>query len=335
MKKILITGAGGYIGSVATYLFLQKGYEVVAIDNFTRGYRGPLELLQEKYGKHQLRYFDLDLTGDISPVFQAEKNIEAVIHYAAYCNVGESMKQPELYFSNNVHGVLNVVDAMSKNGIDKLIFSSTCAVYGESKYVPLDENHPISPISVYGESKLMAEKIIGWYGKLKGLRSVMLRYFNVCGASDDSLIGDSKHPSFHLMQNAIRAALKIAPFELVCPKVDTPDGTPIRDYVNVVDLNEAHVAALNYLMKGGESDVFNLGTGKGASVMEIIDEVKKNTGATFELNHGETRAGDPARLFASNNKIKTTLKWEPKRSIEDSVKTLIEWYKKNPNGWKS
>ena len=333
MNKIIITGAGGYIGSVASYLFLQKGYEIVAIDNFARGYRGPLDLLQKKFDESKLRYFDLDLTGDISEVFRKEKNIEAVIHYAAYCNVGESMKQPELYFSNNVHGVLNIVDSMVKNGIDKLIFSSTCAVYGESKYVPLDEKHSYAPISPYGESKMMAETIIRWYAKLKGLRYVMLRYFNVCGASDDSLIGDSKHPSYHLMQNAVRAALGIDKFQLVCPKVDTPDGTPIRDYVNVVDLNEAHVAALDYLIKGGESDVFNLGTGKGDSVMEIVNEVKKVTGASFELNSGETRSGDPARLYASNEKIRRVLNWEPKRTLEDSVRTLVEWYKKNPNGW--
>ncbi len=335
MKKILITGAGGYIGSVGTYLFLEKGYEIVALDNFARGYRGPLELLQQKYGKEKLRYYEIDLTGDISPIFEKEKNIEAVIHYAAFCNVGESMKHPEWYFSNNVHGVLNVVEAMSRNKIDKLIFSSTCALYGESKYVPLDEKHPFAPISPYGESKRMAETIINWYSKLKGLRYVALRYFNVCGASDDSLIGDSKHPSFHLMQNAVRAALGIDKFHLVCPKVDTPDGTPIRDYVNVVDLNEAHSAALDYLGGGGASDVFNLGTGKGNSVMEIVEEVRKVTGVSFAIEGGEVRSGDPARLYASNEKIKNVLKWEPKRSLEDSVRTLVEWYKKNPDGWKS
>ena len=333
MKKILITGAGGYIGSNSTYLFLQKGYEVVGLDNFVRGFRKPLEVLQEKFGKDKLRFYDADLTHDISEVFAKEKNIDAIIHYAAFCNVGESMLQPELYFSNNTYGVANLLDAMTKNDIKNLIFSSTCAVYGQSEYMPLDEKHPTNPLSVYGESKRMAEKEIKWYAKQKDLKYVMLRYFNVCGASDDSLIGDSKKPSFHLMQNAVRSALGISKFELICPEVDTPDKTPIRDYVNVVDLNEAHALALDYLLKGGENDVFNLGTGAGNSVLEIVNKVQELTGKKFDLGKGPTRQGDPAQLYADNRKIKKVLGWEPKRSIEDSVRTLIEWYKARPNGW--
>lgn len=333
MKKILITGAGGYIGSNACYVFLQKGYEVVGLDNFVRGFRQPLEVLQSKFGKEKLRFYKADLTGDISEVFAKEKNIDAVIHYAAFCNVGESMQHPELYFSNNTFGSANLLHSMTEHGIKNLIFSSTCAVYGQSEYMPLDEKHPINPLSVYGESKRMSEKEIEWYAHQKDLKYVMLRYFNVCGASDDSLIGDSKKPSFHLMQNAVRSALGIAPFELICPTVDTPDKTPIRDYVNVVDLNEAHVKALEYLLNGGESDVFNLGTGAGNSVLEIVNKVQSLTGKKFELGKGPTRQGDPAKLYADNKKIKGVLGWEPKRTIEDSVRTLIEWYKSRPNGW--
>lgn len=333
MKKILITGAGGYIGSNSTYLFLQKGYEVVAVDNFVRGFRQPLEVLQNKFGTEKLRFYNYDITQDLSGLFEKEKDIEAVIHYAAFCNVGESMVQPELYFKNNTYGVASLLDAMSKNNIKNLIFSSTCAVYGQSQYMPLDEKHPIHPMSVYGESKRLSEIEILWYAQQKGLRYVMLRYFNVCGASDDSLIGDSKKPSFQLMQNAVRAALGIAPFQLICPEVETPDKTPIRDYVNVVDLNEAHVKALEYLLNGGKNDVFNLGTGSGNSVLEIVQKVQELTGKKFDLGRGEMREGDPARLFADNTKIKTTLGWEPKRTIEDSVRSLIKWYETRPNGW--
>lgn len=332
MNKILITGAGGYIGSNSAYVFLQKGYQVVAIDNFSNGYQQPLELVKEKF-PDTFSYYNLDLKDGIDEVFEKEQNIDAVVHYAAYCNVFESMKDPYLYFANNTYGCLNVLEAMTRHGVSKFIFSSTCATYGESQYAPLDEAHPQKPISPYGESKLMAEHTIEWYAKLKGLRYVILRYFNVCGASDDSLFGDSKKPSYALMQNAVRAALGLGEFKLVCPKVDTPDGTPIRDYINVVDLNEAHVAAYEYLAKDGESEVFNLGTGEGNSVLEIVHAVQKVTGKEFSLNSGETRTGDPAKLYASNEKIKRILKWEPKRSIEDSVRTLEKWYKERPDGW--
>lgn len=333
MKKILITGAGGYIGSVSTYLFLQKGYEVVAVDNYSRGFRQPLEVLQEKFGTEKLRFYEVDLRQDISAVLEKEPGIEAVVHYAAFCSVPESMAQPDLYFSNDTWGCANLIDAMTQHGIKNIVFSSTCAVYGESQYVPIDEKHPKNPISPYGDSKRMAEQVIEWYGKLKDLKYVMLRYFNVCGASDDSLIGDSKKPSFHLMQNAVRGAMGIEPFKMVCPKVDTPDGTPIRDYVNVVDLNEAHVLALEYLFNGGASDVFNLGTGNGNSVREIIHKVEEVTGKKIDITEGPTRAGDPARLFANNDKAKQLLKWNPSRDLEASVKSLVKWYEAHPHGW--
>ena len=210
MGKILITGAGGYIGSIASYVLLQEGFEIVAVDNFSAGYKEPLEVLQKKYGEEKLRFYNLDLTkDDISSVFDKEQGIEAVIHYAAHCLVDESMKNPQKYFYNNICGTLNLISAMLKNGIKNLVFSSTCAVYGQSKYVPIDENHPKQPQSPYGESKKIVEDIIIWFSKLKGLNFVILRYFNVCGASDDGLIGDAKKPSPHLVQNTVRGALVI------------------------------------------------------------------------------------------------------------------------------
>lgn len=333
MKKVLITGAGGYIGSVATYLLLQNGYEVVAIDNFCTGYRGPLELLQQKFGKGKLRFYEADLKGDLSSIFEKESGIEAVLHYAASCLVDESMKNPQKYFRNNILVTLNLLESMVKFKINKIIFSSTAAVYGEAQYVPIDEKHVLKPINVYGESKLMAEKIISWYAQLKGIKYLILRYFNVCGASDDGLIGDSKKPSTLLVQNAVRGVLGIEPFFLTCPVVDTPDKTPVRDYINVVDLNEAHLKGLEYLLNNGASEVINLGTETGNSVLEVVKKVEEATAAKIELKNTIPREGDPAKLIASVEKAKNILNWQPKRTIADSVKSLIAWYKVHPQGW--
>lgn len=335
MTKILITGAGGYIGSIATYVFLEAGFQVVGFDNFSTGYISPLKLLQRKYGEDMLHFYDLDLTKDnLSAIFEKEPGIEAVIHYAAYCLVDESMKNPQKYFANNIDSTLNVISVMLEKGIKNLVFSSTCAVYGQSKYVPIDENHPRVPFSPYGESKKITEDIIQWFGKLKELNFVILRYFNVCGASDDGLIGDSKNPSTLLVQNAVRGALGIEPFFLTYPEVETKDKSPIRDYINVVDLNLAHKKALEYLLKGGKNEIINLGTGKGHSVLDIVNKVQAITGVNFEIKKGNLRKGDPAKLIASIDKAKKVLGWEPQKTMEDSIKSLVTWYRKNPHGWK-
>jgi len=332
MKTILITGAGGYIGSVATSLLLSKGYKVIAADNFSTGYRGPLELLQKTYGEDKLKIYEIELKGFFSHIFQ-ENTIDLVLHYAASCSVNESMQKPEKYFSNNTGGTQRLLETMLDHGVKNIVFSSTCAVYGEAEYTPLDEAHPTHPANPYGESKLMSEKIIRWYGELKELHYVILRYFNVCGATDDGSIGDSKHPSPHLMQNAVRGALGIEPFSLTCGKFDTPDGTPIRDYVNVVDLAEAHVLALEHLLSGKSSEIINVGTGTGNSVMEIVKKVEEITGKSIEVGTGESRAGEYAKMVASTEKAEKILGWKPAHSLTDSVQSLVDWYSKHPNGW--
>ena len=334
-KKILITGAGGYIGSVATYLFLQKGYEVIAMDNFSTGFRQPLELLEKKFSSNPRRVYEVDLKNDLSPIFKKESPIEVVVHYAASCVVDESMKYPEKYFSNNVCGSLNLLQAMDKYNVKRIIFSSTCATYGEAEYFPIDEKHPLKPSSPYGVSKKMVEEMIQWFGKLKGMQYCILRYFNVCGASDDGLIGDSKKPSTLLVQNAVRGALGIEKFFITCPEVDTPDKTPIRDYADVVDLNEAHLKAVEYLINGGNSEIINLGTGTGDSVLEIVNEVQKVTGVKFTLEKTTPREGDDAKKIAAIEKAKKILDWQPKRTINDSIQSLVKWYKIHPNGWKN
>ena len=331
-QKILITGAGGYIGSVAAYLFLQKGYEVVGVDHFLTGYKDVLTFLQEKFPR-TFRFYEMDLKQDMSPLFEQEKDIKAVVHYAAHCLVDESMRNPGKYFQNNVLGTVQLLNTMVKYGVGVLVFSSTCAVYGDAASVPIDEHHPTSPSNPYGESKKIAEQIIDWYARLHGIRFVIFRYFNVCGASDDGLVGDSKKPSVLLVQNAVRGALGIEPFSLTCAQVDTPDKTPIRDYINVVDLNEAHLKAVEYLLAGGKSEIMNLGTGTGNSVLEIVHKVQKITGARFEVKTSSPRAGEYAVAIASIEKAQRVLGWKPMRSIEDSVRSLVKWYQLRPGGW--
>jgi UDP-glucose 4-epimerase len=332
--KVLITGAGGYIGSVTTQLFLKEGYEVVALDNFSTGYQEPLEVLQKRFGKKALRFYKANLQDDLTPILTKEKDIEAVVHFAASCLVNESMENPQKYFSNNVCGSQNLLASLLKHDIKKIVFSSTCAVYGESQYVPVDEAHPTNPVNPYGQSKRMVEQMMEWYGKQSELRYVILRYFNICGASDDAEVGDSKRPSVLLMQNAVRGALGIEPFFLTCPEVDTKDKTPIRDYINVVDLAEAHLKAVKYLLEGGENEVINLGTGSGNSVLEIVNKVQSVTGVRFDLQKGKPRQGDYAVMIASIKKAQKILQWEPKRTLDESVDSLVRWYKNHPQGWK-
>ncbi|MFA6016685.1 MAG: UDP-glucose 4-epimerase GalE [Patescibacteria group bacterium] len=332
MSKILITGAGGYIGSVATDLFLKSGYEVVGLDNFQTGYKEPLELLSKKY-PNQFKFYEIDLKGDLSPIFEKESNISAVVHYAASCLVDESVNNPGKYFLNNVAVTANLLSTMDKFNIKNIIFSSTCAVYGEAEYFPIDEKHPLKPTTPYGASKKMAEEVIEWYGKLKKFNYMILRYFNVCGATADGSIGDSKKPSSLLVQNAVRGALGIEKFYLTSPEVSTHDKTPIRDYIDVVDLNEAHLKALEYLISKGKSEIINLGTGTGSSVLEVVNQVKKLTGVEIPIEKANTRQGDDAKKIADITKAEKILNWKPQRKIEDSVKSLLVWYKNHPQGW--
>jgi len=332
-ETILVTGGAGYIGSHAVKILLEEGFGVLVFDNLSRGYREVIDVLGKKYPHLKLAVGDLRERDAIDRVL-AKNKITGVLHFAALCLVNESMEKPDEYFENNVLGTLNLLRAMKKAQVEKLVFSSTCAVYGENQYLPVDEKHPTEPTNPYGESKLMAEKEITWFSRLFGLKSVIFRYFNVAGASSDGLIGDSKKPSQLLVQNAVRGALKIEPFKLTCPKVATLDGTPIRDYVNVEDLARAHVLALKYLNRAKPGcQVFNLGTGKGNSVLEIVNKVQEITGAKFPIQKGKARKGEYAKVYADIFKVKSKLDWEPKKSLEETVHSLVKWYKKHPYGW--
>lgn len=325
MKKVLITGGAGYIGSHCAKLFIENGYEIVIIDNLSTGHQHTIDQLK-KIGN--ICFYNADLRDEksVKEVFNKEQDIQGVIHFAAKLSVSESMYQPGEYFKNNVGGTMNLLEAMISNNITNVVFSSTCAVYGESDYLPIDENHPTNPTNPYGESKIIIEKMLDWYHKAFDLNYVALRYFNVCGASEDGLIGDAKKPSVHLMQNAVLGALNLKEFKLTYSTAGTEDGSPIRDYVDVNDLVEAHLKAYEYLVSGGKSDVFNLGTGKGNSVEEIICKVEEITNVKLPREKGEERKGEYAAIYANFDKAKAKLGWKPERSLEKSITSLITWY---------
>jgi len=336
MSKVLITGAGGYIGVNTAKLFLEAGYTVVALDNFSQGFKQPLELLQQKYGQDKVLIYSEDLTVDgADATFAKEKNIDGILHFAALLNVGESMKMPEKYFTNNVIGTQKLLHSAINNNIKRFIFSSSCTVYGDVENSPIDETTSLQhPASAYGATKKMCEEILQWYDKTEKIKYVSLRYFNVCGASDDGTLGDAKRETFGLMQNAVKGALGQQPFEFNYQKVSTPDGSPVRDYINVVDLADAHIKAYEYLVKNNKSDVFNLGTGTGSSVLEVVNEIKRVMGVDFPVSDSsDRRTGEIAKIFANYSKAKSLLGWEPKHSLEQSIKTLAQFYKEHPNGW--
>lgn len=326
MKKILITGGAGYIGSHCTKQFLEKGYKVVVLDNLSTGFQKTIDKLKSL---GDVSFYNVDLTDEkaLHDVFMQEENIEGVVHFAAKLSVSESMEQPDAYFKNNVAGTMNLLEEMFSHNIKNIVFSSTCAVYGESEYLPIDENHPMHPTNPYGESKRIVESMLAWYHKAFGFNYVALRYFNVCGASEDAEIGDAKQPSVHLMQNAVKGALGLSEFKLTYSKVDTEDGSPIRDYVDVNDLVDAHMKAYEYLLNGGESEAFNLGTGEGNSVEEIINKVEEILDVELPRDKGAERQGEYAAIFANYSKAKDLLGWEPKRTLHDSVQSLVDWYK--------
>lgn len=334
MKKVLITGVGGYIGSNTAYLLLQRGFRVTGIDNFTTGFRQPLYYLENKFSREKFQFYHRSMGEDLEDIFQTHTDIEAIIHFAACTSVPDSIQSPDTYFTNNVSGGQHVISTAHRHNVRKIIFSSTCATYGHAKYTPIDEKHPQNPTNPYGLSKLMIEQMLEWYDKSHGFKYLAFRYFNVTGASTDGEIGDSKNPSPHLVQNALRGAMGIAPFVLQSGTNNpTPDGTPIRDYVDVVDLAEAHLMGVEYLLNGGKSEAINLGTAVGSSVLEAIKTVETVTGRKLEVSEDNSRLGEDPILVASNAKAKQILNWSPQRTLTHSIQSLMKWYGKHPHGW--
>ena len=325
---ILVTGGAGYIGSHCVMALLEKGCSVIVFDNLSTGHIESIETLKQ-YGV--LKFVQGDLLDKITlkTIFENEK-IDSVIHFAAFSQVGESVKNPQKYYINNVCGTINLLEAMLENNVKKIVFSSTAATYGEPKYIPIDEKHPQEPINPYGQTKLIIEKIMDDYDKAYGLKSVRLRYFNVAGADSKLRLGEWHEPETHLIPNILKSTFgNEKTFSLYGTDYDTKDGTCIRDYINIEDLITAHLLALEYLNNDGKTNYFNLGTKEGFSVKEVFNVCEQITGKTIPLQICKRRDGDPASLVADNRKAKEFLKWNPINSLEDSVSTAFEWEKIN------
>src|SRR5580700_6796081 len=305
-RRILVTGGAGYIGSNTTLQLLDAGYDVVVVDNLSRGNREAVEA-------ERLRVIDVLDTDGLVRVM-SEKPCEAVIHFAAYIAVGESMKVPEIYFQNNVAGSLSLLTAMLKAGIGKIVFSSTAAVYGMPEHVPIPETERRAPVNAYGESKVMVETLLEWFDKVHGMRSVCLRYFNASGADPKGRAGEDHEPETHLIPLLFRAVQTGKPVTLFGDDYATPDGTCIRDYIHVTDLAQAHIAAVEALAAGSESKKFNVGTGHGFSVKEVLNAEEKVTGKKVPFQMGPRRDGDPPVLVADSTRLQRELGWKAEYS---------------------
>ena len=323
---ILVTGGAGYIGSHLVMALLEKGEDVIVFDSLELGHAETIETLK-KYGNLKFVKGNLKNLDDIRGVFLVNK-IDSVVHFAAYSQVAESVKNPQKYYYNNVYGTLNLLNAMLEFNVKKIVFSSTAATYGEPVYTPIDENHPQSPINPYGNTKLMVEKIMDDYDKAYGLKSVRLRYFNVAGADSKTRIGEWHEPETHLIPNVLKAK-EDKVFKMFGTDYETKDGTCVRDYINVEDLAQAHIGALEYLKNGGKTNFFNLGTTEGNSVKEVFEACETIKGSKIPLEICPRRGGDPAILVADNKKAKEILGWKPEHDLKDCIETAYLWEKAN------
>jgi len=311
MAKILVTGGAGYIGSHTRYFLENHGHSVVVVDNLSRGHR-------ENVPERQLRILDLRDTSRLEELMRSE-GVDAVIHFAAYIAVGESTQVPEVYFDNNVSGSLSLFEAMLRAGVKRVVFSSTAAAYGIPQKVPISEDEPYAPINPYGESKVMVEKILEWLDRYREFRSIRLRYFNACGAEPAAGLGEQHDPETHLIPLILRALQTGQPVTLFGDDYATPDGTCIRDYIHVSDLAEAHIQAVEHLLRGGPSGVFNVGTGTGHSVKEVLSAVERVTQRAVPYKMGPRREGDPPSLVADPQRALEGLGWRATRSDLDRI----------------
>lgn len=321
--KVLVTGGSGYIGSVTTELLCNDGHEVFIFDNLERGH------IEAVDPRAKLVIGDLREPNGIHAALRAFRP-DAVVHFAAYALVGESMQDPMLYFRNNVGGGMNLLEAMQLTGVPRIIFSSTCATYGQPEKMPMTEDMEQRPTNPYGESKLMFEKILRWAQERSGIRPTFLRYFNACGATEK--YGEDHEPETHIIPNVLKVALGQSPAVPVFgDDYPTADGTCIRDYIHIVDLARAHILALEKGIMGA----FNLGTGTGFSVKQVVDACREVTGHDIPMNISPRRPGDPACLVAGAEKAKQELGWEPVRSnLQTIVSDAWAWHRKHPNGYK-
>lgn len=320
---ILVTGGAGYIGSITAELLLSRGEQVVVLDNLERGHRAAVPAGVPFY---EGNVGDQQLVAQIA----REHELEACIHFAALAYVGESINEPERYYSNNVAQGTALLESLQKAGVRRFVFSSSCATYGEPQEIPISEDHPQHPTNPYGSTKLLMEKALADYDRQYNFRSIALRYFNAAGATRDR--GELHHPETHLVPNVIAAARgELAAVSVFGNDYPTPDGTAIRDYIHVSDLAEAHILALNHLRNGVGSDQINLGNGRGYSVMEVIETVRQVTQRAIPFTIEPRRAGDPSRLVANADKARRILGWQPSfPDLESIVRSDWEWREKRP-----
>lgn len=325
---VLVLGGAGYIGSHTVYTLIEKGEDVVIIDNLETGH---IEAVHPK-----ARFYKGDIRDRefVDSVLDKEK-IDAVIHFAANSLVGESMTNPLKYYDNNVNGTKVLLQSMVAHGLDKIVFSSTAATYGEPERVPIMETDKTEPTNAYGETKLSMEKMFKWTDRAHGLKYVSLRYFNACGAHVSGEIGEAHHPETHLIPLILQVPLgQRESISVYGDDYPTKDGTCIRDYIHVTDLAQAHILAVDYLMKGNESNIFNLGNGIGFTVNEVIETARKVTGHPIPAVVTPRRAGDPAQLIASSEKAKMVLGWKPEHAdLEEIIATAWKWHSTHPNGY--
>ena len=327
MKTILVAGGAGYIGSHMTVLLVKQGYEVVVVDNLRTGHWQSVKRAQK------FCVGDLRDTAFLHRVF-SENRIDGVINFAACSLVGGSVVDPLKYYGNNVEGAVSLLSAMKAHGVDKIVFSSTAATYGEPEKQPIEECDRTEPTNPYGATKLAIENMLKWCDRAYGIRYAALRYFNAAGSDTEAGIGEDHEPESHLIPLVMKTALgRQEHIGIFGEDYPTPDGTCVRDYIHVKDLAEAHLLALEYLDRGGKSDVFNLGSGTGYSVREIIDTARRITGRPIPVRAESRRSGDPSVLIASNKKAAEVLGWKPSRSLEQIVADAWAWHSGHPNGY--
>ena len=328
--RILVLGGAGYIGSHTVYELVDAGYEVIVIDNLLTGFKEAVH--------PQAKFYEGDIRDKIflDNILSKEK-IDGVIHFAASSQVGESMKNPLKYYNNNLCGTEVLLESMVEHGIDKIVFSSTAATYGEPESIPILETARTLPTNCYGETKLSMEKMFKWISKAHNLRYVSLRYFNACGAHPNGKIGEAHNPETHLIPLVLQVPNgKREYISVFGNDYDTKDGTCVRDYIHVNDLAQAHILAMEYLSKGGESNIFNLGNGVGFTVKEVIETARKVTNHTIPIREEERRAGDPSVLIASSEKARKVLGWKPQYAdLRVIIETAWKWHQAHPHGYKA
>ncbi|MGE5392043.1 MAG: UDP-glucose 4-epimerase GalE [Deltaproteobacteria bacterium] len=338
--SILVTGGSGYIGSQVVLDLLKSGRSVVVLDNLSTGHAQALQsikkLVSSRENEPGFRFYYGDTrNGKLVTSIMVKERVSAVVHLAAYSQVGESMQNPGKYFDNNLSGTVSVLDCMVRAEVKHIVFSSTAAVYGEPEHTPIGEDHPTRPTNVYGASKLMVEEILSWYDQVYGLKHIALRYFNAAGADASGTIGEHHQPETHLIPLVLGAATGIHDrLTIYGDDYLTPDGTCVRDYIHVSDLAAAHMAALNGLEQGRPSGSFNLGNGSGYSVKDVIKAATRVTGLEVPFSFGRRRAGDPAVLVADANKVKNELGWSVKdQDLESIIASAWAWHKSHPHGY--